>query len=61
MQNGSLRSVLDKKGKNIPVKLRIQIAKDIAKGMLVTTMHSKHKIPNPFGYLFKGHTCIVKK
>lgn len=51
MQNGSLRSVLDKKGKNIPVKLRIQIAKDIAKGMLVTTMHSKHKIPNPWVFI----------
>lgn len=33
MHYGSVRSLLDKKGKNLPMKLRLQIAKDAAKGM----------------------------
>lgn len=33
MHYGSVRSVLEKKGENLPMHLRLQIAKDAAKGM----------------------------
>lgn len=35
MHQGSLRDVLDRKGKNLPWKLRFKLAKDAAKGMFV--------------------------
>lgn len=33
MHYGSLRSLLNKKGDNIPLRMRVKLAKDAAKGM----------------------------
>jgi hypothetical protein len=35
MQHGNLRDLLDRKGANLPWKLRLRLLKDAAKGMYV--------------------------
>jgi len=40
MQHGNLRDLLDRKGNNLPWKLRLRLLKDAAKGMYVSRSRS---------------------
>lgn len=55
MHNGSLRAVLDKKGKNLPMNLRIQFSKDIAKGMLVIYYYLYNEIEIKWFFFYRSY------